>query len=217
MSATYLIGISAMLMFAVSALAQQVPRFEAFGDYSWVQSHPVVSNATSAFVNGGGGGFQVNLNRYLAFKADLQGYQSTQWSGTWGSGPVVTPHGITVSNGTYTSEARLFTYVFGPVFTFRTDKFTIFADCLAGASNTTGFLDLQKAVASNSGALPEGGTQHPFTMAFGGGLDLNVYRHFAVRLAQFDYVMIRHTNPLTSNDQNNLRFSGGLVFKFGGE
>jgi hypothetical protein len=217
MRTIYAVLVPAVLVSAANAPAQNVPRFEVFGDYSLVASHPVVSGATSSFFNGGGGGAQVNFGRYVAFKADLQGYGSALWSGTWTNGLTPTPHGVTASGLTYTSEAKLFSYVFGPAFTYRADKFTVFAECLAGASNTTGFLDLQKAVASNSGALPGGGTQHPFTMALGGGLDLNVHRHLAIRLAQLDYLMIRHTNPLTSNDQNNLRFSSGIVVRFGGE
>ena len=41
--------------------------------------------------------------------------------------------------------------------------------------------------------------------------------HVALRLAQIDYLLTRYTNPFTNtNNQNNFRYVGGIVFKFGG-
>ena len=45
----------------------------------------------------------------------------------------------------------------------------------------------------------------------GGGLDYNISSRFAVRAFQVDYV---HTNLFTTT-QNNLRFSTGLVYRWG--
>ena len=42
---------------------------------------------------------------------------------------------------------------------------------------------------------PRGRNQHPFTMAVGGGIDLNAGKHFAFRLGEIDYVLTRYTNP----------------------
>jgi len=60
-------------------------------------------------------------------------------------------------------------------------------------------------------------------MAFGGGLDLGLTKHIALRLAQVDYVR----SQLSSFDalstglfgnlgghQNDLRYSAGIVFRF---
>jgi hypothetical protein len=56
---------------------------------------------------------------------------------------------------------------------------------------------------------------HPFTMAAGGGVDLTVSHRLALRLGEFDYVLTRYTNPLTStNNQNNFRYCGGVILRF---
>ena len=58
-------------------------------------------------------------------------------------------------------------------------------------------------------------TQHPFSMAVGGGLDVNVSKNVAIRVAELDYFLTRYTNPITStNNQNNFRYLGGVVFRF---
>jgi hypothetical protein len=60
-------------------------------------------------------------------------------------------------------------------------------------------------------------------MAFGGGLDINLGRHLALRAAQLDLVRTQFspTDALstglptsTSGAQNFLRYSGGIVFRF---
>lgn len=64
-------------------------------------------------------------------------------------------------------------------------------------------------------SLPGAGlaaTSSAYAMALGGGMDVNVSRHMAVRLFQADYFLTRDFG----NTQNNLRFSAGLVFRFGG-
>jgi len=54
------------------------------------------------------------------------------------------------------------------------------------------------------------GTQHPFTMALGGGLDIKVSTNFSIRPIEIDYILTRYTNPLTStNNQNSFRYSAG--------
>ena len=51
-----------------------------------------------------------------------------------------------------------------------------------------------------------------FAMAFGGGLDVNVGKGFAIRAIQFDYVPTR----LFDTWQHNIRLGFGVVFKLGG-
>ncbi|HUZ47129.1 MAG TPA: hypothetical protein VMW54_10885 [Terriglobia bacterium] len=55
-------------------------------------------------------------------------------------------------------------------------------------------------------------TSSSYAMALGGGMDVKVSRHMAVRLFQADYYLTRDFG----STQNNLRFSAGLVFRFGG-
>lgn len=51
-------------------------------------------------------------------------------------------------------------------------------------------------------------------MTIGGGVDAAITRNFAVRVAQLDYLPTRFSLGLEDR-QNNLRFSTGVVFRFG--
>lgn len=60
-------------------------------------------------------------------------------------------------------------------------------------------------------------------MAFGGGVDIGLSRHFAIRAAQIDLIRTNFntTDALafglstnTNNHQNSFRYSGGVVWRF---
>jgi opacity protein-like surface antigen len=62
-----------------------------------------------------------------------------------------------------------------------------------------------------------------FAMAFGGGIDIGLSRHFAIRAAQVDYLRtnFNSVDALASglstdlnNHQNSFRYSGGVVWRF---
>jgi hypothetical protein len=50
-------------------------------------------------------------------------------------------------------------------------------------------------------------------MIAGGGVDIGVTRHLAIRPAEADYFMTRLENGLNDR-QNNFRFSAGIIFRF---
>ena len=93
----------------------------------------------------------------------------------------------------------------GPKFTFRSRHFSPFLEALVGDHRLTpdAFHDIDK-----------------LGFMFGGGLDINVSRHVALRLLRADYVMSnyrfgpRSTTP--STDLSGVRLQTGLVFMFGG-
>jgi hypothetical protein len=200
---------------ATAAMAQSDEKFDVYGDYSYIQFNPSLTGLQSRAFNGGGGGVQYNFLHFLGIKADFQGYGSTSWTVNY-AGPVVTPHG-TIPAGSYTSTGNMFTYLFGPVVRVPLHRFTVFGNVLFGQSNTNGYANLVQAINSGGGSLQATGTQHPFTMDVGGGLDLNINKTIALRLGEIDYMLTRYTNPITStNNQNNFRYVGGIVFKFGG-
>jgi len=212
--------VSTSLAFAVTALAQDhTPKFEFFGDYSYLQFNNTLQGLKSKAFNGGGGGAQFNFGRYFAIKADFQGYGSTNWTETVSATLTPTPHSGTVPVGTYTSRANMFTYMFGPVVGVHTGKLYVYTEVLMGGSNSTGYVNLVKAIDAGGGTLLDAnGSQHPYTMAVGGGIDVRVHPHVALRLADLDWVLTRYTNPVTStNNQNSFRYLGGVVFTFGGE
>jgi len=56
----------AALALASTAFAQ---RFEAFGDYSYMQYNPTITGLNSRALNGGGGGVQVNFAKIFVIIA----------------------------------------------------------------------------------------------------------------------------------------------------
>lgn len=216
MKTTKLVLIFTTMMFAAAAFAQDAAKFEVFGDYSYLQFNPTISGLQSRAFNGGGGGAQVNFGRFFAIKGDFQGYGSTQWTLT-NTGPVVTPHG-TVPTGTFKSNGNMFTYLFGPVFGFHAKKLYVYGEYLMGGSASNLYGQLAKSIDAGGGTINASASQHPFTMAFGGGMDLDLNKHVALRLGEMDWVLTRYTNPLTNtNNQNSFRYLGGVIFKFGGQ
>jgi len=205
-----------MSVFTTMAFAQYAPpKFEVFGAYSYLQFNPTLSGLQSRAFNGGGGGAQFNFGRYFGIKGEFFGYGSTTWT-VVNTAPIVTSKGI-IPTGVYSSSGDMFTYLFGPVIGVHARRFNVFGELLFGGSNTNGYAHLSNSIIANGGTISASGTQHPFTMALGGGVDLNMGSHVALRLAQVDYLLTRYTNPFTNtNNQNNFRYVGGIVFKFGG-
>jgi opacity protein-like surface antigen len=54
-----------------------------------------------------------------------------------------------------------------------------------------------------------------FGLTLGGGVDMPVNKHFAVRLIQADYFLTKHNDNL-DKAWNNFSLSFGAVFRFGG-
>jgi len=63
-------------------------------------------------------------------------------------------------------------------------------------------------------ATPSPSPETDFAFALGGGPDLKVSKHFAVRVGQFDYEFV---NSSGGGHQNDFRYSGGVVFALGGK
>jgi len=98
-------------------------------------------------------------------------------------------------------------YLFGPRLAFRHGPLQPYVQGLIGGDHITS--TLQAALGSNNA--------NSFAMAIGGGVDLKAGKHFAIRLGQADYFLTRLQNPVPSTsafNQNNFRFSTGLVFRF---
>ena len=205
-----LIGIT--LLCGTLTFAQD--RFEVFGAYSYLHFSPTLFGRNSISFNGGGGGAQINFLKLFAIKGEFMGYGSQTFTRTVTS-QIILPNGGVIPPGTYSGQGNMFTYLFGPVLRIPIPKVKPFGEVLFGGSNTNGYVNLSKSIIENGGTISKTPTQHPFTMAVGGGLDISVSHRVAIRPVEFDYVLSRYSNPLTStNNQNNFRYVGGIVFKF---
>jgi outer membrane immunogenic protein len=142
---------------------------------------------TRLYFNGGSGSVTVNATPWLGFTGDFGVYHHSDTD---------------LSNNN-------FTYLFGPQFTYRgNEHVNPFFQVLVGGSHlsTTVSLPGIPSVSNSSNA---------FAFAAGGGLDVKVSPHIAVRVAQIDYLLTKFQDDL-DNRQNNVRISAGIVFRWGG-
>lgn len=196
---------AAILVFGTSLAAQEshpADRVNLFLGYSYLRFSPTITGLSSRSFNGGGGAVQLNFLKILGLKAEFMGYGTTTFSRTIG--------GVT-----HNASANMSTYLVGPVFRIPIGRVKPFGEVLFGASHTNGYVNLHNAIVASGVVIPNTATQNPFTLAAGGGLDLVISRHLAIRPGEFDYVLTRYSNPLTStNNQNNFRYCGGFILKF---
>lgn len=183
------------------------PRADLFLGYSGVRAVPTNSLGNRmVWLSGGTASFAYNVNRYLGLVADFGGYRDTRLrlTGT-GANP---PRSVASTGSAYT-------LLFGPRLSLRKyDRITPFAQALFGMihaskvtlSNCTGVLCTP---------LP---TENAFAMTVGGGLDVKVHHHIAIRIIQAEYMMTRFADLTTGirQRQNDVRLSAGIVFSFGG-
>jgi hypothetical protein len=163
----------------------QDSKADAYVGYQYTRQ--TYGSGTSFNMNGGVGQIAVYPTSWLGIVGEVSG------------NAVGSIHGFTGSGGT------LYSYMGGPRISFRHGPLQPYVQGLFGL----GQLDstLQARIGSPSSTA--------YAMAVGGGLDLKVSHHFAVRLVQGDYYLTRFTNPLNSRfSQNNFRLSTGLVLRF---
>lgn len=201
----------------LAAWAQDVPKVEVYGDYSFVHFNPSKRFTTSHDLNGGGGGIVFNFGKYFGFRGDLQGYESETNAfiiPTGGIAPGVPTRPVSVSvNG------NLFTYLFGPQIK-RHGRFAPFGTVLVGGAHSNVYANAYKDVAGvgvvGVGSAP---SNNAFALFAGGGVDIGISRHFALRPVEFGYLLTRFGNNFTGaggSNQNSYRYDGGVVLSFGG-
>jgi hypothetical protein len=190
-------------MGAYAANAQQLtapptPRVEIFGGYAYVYPHAVISG-----VQAGG---TLPLTSCLCGEVRGGGgsitYNFTRWFGLTGdvSGSS-SGSGSTVASNV--GKANFFAFSGGPRITYRSRHFVPFGEVLIGDQR------LSPTLFAPSSA---------FGLLAGGGLDLPVKRHFAVRLFRADYVFSNQQfgpSSVPGTDLRGLRLESGVVFLFG--
>ena len=189
MNKTILVGM--FLAAGVAASAQEIaetPKAEIGVNYTYIRVNP--GGSLGGFNENGGSAYaEYNLNKVVGLVADLGG----TYAGT--------VNGIAV-------DQKAFDYLFGPRFNLRHSRYTIYAQTLFGGERlSTGFNP------GASGFLA--GSQNNFAAAFGGGVDIALTNHIAVKPIQVEYLMTQVAPGTLSYVQNNLRYSAGIVFRLG--
>jgi outer membrane protein OmpA-like peptidoglycan-associated protein len=193
--------VAALCVFGTVAGAQNqpTPKWELFGGYSFFDP--------AANITGQLPGALLPLSSRLESNPRGAGasvtYNFTNWLGLtldtsthWGSGETGLVKRI--------DDAAFSNLSFGPKITFRHNRFSPFLEVLVGDHRLMpdAFHDVDK-----------------LGFMFGGGLDINLSRHVALRLIRADYVVssYRYGPPsVSSTDIRGLRAQTGLVFMFGG-
>jgi outer membrane protein OmpA-like peptidoglycan-associated protein len=193
--------IAVLCMFATLAAAQDqpAPKWELYGGYSFFYPN--------ADVHGQLPGALLPLTSRLESNPRGAGasatYNFNRWFGltldtstNWGSGEKGLANRI--------DDAAFSNLSLGPKITFRTHHFSPFFEVLVGDHRLTpdAFHDIDK-----------------LGFMFGGGLDVNLSRHIALRLIRADYVISNYRfGPPTvpSTDLRGVRLQSGLNLTFGG-
>ena len=103
--------------------------------------------------------------------------------------------GITADFAGVYNGGHVYSYMFGPTLSARGKHVTPFVHALFGGATGEG---------------PAGGST-AFSMAFGGGIDANAGNHFAFRIFQGDWWVLRSNGAF---DKNSGRISTGIVVRF---
>ena len=186
-------------------LDSNAPKAELFLGYSYLRSVPTLETGNRlVWLNGGSASIAYNVNRYLGIVADVGDYTNSEirFQGAYGSTVDVND-----ANG------GVISYLFGPRLSFRHERITPFVQALFGGVHASE-VSLANCTFSCT-LLPE---QSSFAWTGGGGLDVKVHRHIAIRVIQAEYMMTRFQDYATGNtaSQNDVRLSSGLVFSMGG-
>ena len=203
----------ALISVSTIAWSQEYPHAETAFDYSYVRYAPNFPGSQGHNLNGGGGAFVLNINRYLGIKADLQGYGS------------LTTHFSLPASSTFplgvvgNAQGNLFTYLFGPQIKIRSHGIQPFFHALFGGAHSNLYANAFSSVCRPSlgacafGRAPSNNT---FAMAFGGGIDIPIGHVVSIRPVGVDYLYTNFNNRFNNSNQNNFRYSGGITFNLGG-
>jgi len=220
----HLLGISCLLLFAIHLAAQDVPKAEVYVGYTYLRFN--ASAPTNAFsANGAQGSFQFNATHWLGLVAELGG---------------VTNDSLTVATSqTLHPNQTAFTYLFGPRFSINKGGVVspFFEYFVGGFHNSRSFSlsnslfpggippAIRGVTETNNGTTTKfASTQNAAAMAIGGGVDIRLNHRLALRPIELDYLPT-HFSPFNiaglgnvnaTKWQQNLRYSAGLDFRFGG-
>ena len=188
-----------LLVGLAAAQDQPAPKWELFGGYSFWNP--------GADVHGQLPGALFPISSRMESNPRGAGASATyvfnRWFGltldtstNWGSGEKTLANRI--------DDAAFANISFGPKFTYRTKHFTPFFEVLVGDHRLTpdAFHDIDK-----------------LGLMVGGGLDVNVSRHIALRLLRADYVASNYRfgpSTIPSTELRGVRLETGLVLNLGG-
>jgi opacity protein-like surface antigen len=196
----------------IAARAQEFPKAEVFGGYSYGNFGPVVSGASRTNLNGWNASVCVNVNRWFGLVSDFSGHYGS-FSAT-SILPILVPPCVPVGCARITDSEndKYHSFLFGPQFSFRTKKVTPFVHALFGGSrlNRSGTIMFLLPPTPFPPPIVNFSTSTTnFAFAVGGGVDYKFSERLAWRV-QADYLEA----GTQSRTLNSVRVSTGLVIHF---
>lgn len=169
---------------AASAQTASPSNWEAAAGYNFVHTNAPPTGCGCFLMNGGTG----SISRQLTPAFGLAG----EFNGATNGKVDAAGHSLT-----------LFTYLVGPRYRFVSarGRFAPFGQILLGGAHA-------------SGGLYSSGSANAFAASLGGGVDIALSPHFAVRAVQAEYLLTLLPNGVNSR-QNNFNLTTGLVVHFG--
>jgi outer membrane immunogenic protein len=158
-------------------------------DYNYVRSNLPAGGCGCFALNGGSGWVAFNVSRSLGIVGEIASQDASNISSAGG-------------------DLTLTSFLAGPRYHRRVaGRIAPFVQVLLGGAHAGGSL------APGSPGLP--GSANAFAMIAGGGLDIGLTRHIALRAFEADYYLTRFDNGVNDH-QNNLRIAAGVIIRFGG-
>ncbi|HLK09343.1 MAG TPA: OmpA family protein [Candidatus Angelobacter sp.] len=169
------------------------PAVDLFAGYSYIRFRTDAGTKEAFNVHGFTGALAGNVNRWFSLVGDFGVYRIKDL-----------PPSVTGS---------AYTFLFGPQFSHRGERWTPFVHALFGAARLA---DIQAStIPTGSAFFNRSFSQNSFATALGLGLDANINKHVGIRIFQLEYLLTKFTDG-GDNKQDNLRASAGLVLHFGG-
>jgi hypothetical protein len=204
-----------LLSFAQQETNQVATRGTLYAGYSLLHANNDLGSSlgSSNFnlggnLNGWEGQGTFNFTRHFGVTADFSG-NSKQLAG------------FSVLGFSAGTQQHMYNFLFGPTVTGYFGKSSVFGHALFGAAHSS--LGAGVTVPILGGISAPIDSANAFAMAFGGGIDIGLTRHFAIRAAQVDFIRtnFNSVDALASglatnlnNHQNSFRYTGGVVWRF---
>lgn len=186
--------LSLVAVSGISTLAQSKPLFEVSGGYtfqSWEVPTLFVPPPDYYHYNGFNAGGAFHFTQHVSLALDVTGTYNT----------------------TGGESTAIYSYLAGPrIYPLGHHRLTPYFHGLVGAATYH--------VPSSEAALGVP-SETKFAWEVGGGIEYTAMRHVAIRLGQFDYEQTQFLHSedaaqvLPKSNQNNYKFSAGVVFRFG--
>lgn len=161
------------LLLPAGAMAQDVPKAEVFGGYSYFNAD------RGGNLNGWNASAAVNLNNWFGIAGDFSGHYGSDSFGTFipGIGPA-----------TASVNGNLHLFTFGPVVSYhKENRVTPFAHALFGFAHSSFGGDTVFVPDTGPISFNTNEKDNAFAMAAGGGVDIKINKALAWRLVQADY------------------------------